>query len=191
LRDEQEAEDAMQQAYLLAYAHLGDFEGASAFSTWLTRIAVNEALACLRKRRHHGALDVTLDETQEDAEAAMESPLESPEDRAAAQETMRLLEQAVDRLPPIHRTAFILRDVEQLSTAETAASLGITEEAAKLRLHRARLALRDALAEAVGQTAPQAFAFLAPRCDRVVAAVMAAIEVQPPPAIGSPDPSAT
>ena len=172
LRDEQEAEDAMQQAYLQAYSHLREFEGASAFSTWLTRIAINEALACLRKRRR---LDL-VGEVPDVAEDVMSPSPRSPEDRAAARESMRLVELAVDGLAPMYRTAFVLREVEQLSTAETAASLGITEEAVKVRLHRARRSLRDALAETLGQSVPQAFAFLAPRCDRVVAAVMAAIE---------------
>jgi RNA polymerase sigma-70 factor, ECF subfamily len=106
----------------------------------------------------------------------MRSPPKSPEDRAVAQESLRLLELAVDELPPTYRTAFMLREVEQLSTAETAASLGITEEAVKVRLHRARLSLRDALAEGVGQSAPLASSFLAPRCNQMVATVMAAIE---------------
>lgn len=171
LRDEHEAEDAMQQAYLQAYDHLGEFAGASSFSTWLTRIAINEALACMRKGRRLSVVD----EIFEVAEDVMRSPSESPEDRAVAQESMHLLELAVDELTPPYRAAFMLREVEQLSTAETAASLGITEEAVRLRLHRARLALRDSLAATVGQSAPQAFSFLAPRCNRVVARVMAAL----------------
>lgn len=171
LRDEQDTEDAMQQAYLQAFAHLKDFEGTAAFSTWLTRIAFNEALASLRKR---GGAE-PLDGIREVDEDSMRSPLQSPEDRAVDQQSMRLLEEAVDRLLPIYRMTFMLREVEQLSTAETAASLGITEEAVKVRLHRARLSVRDSLAAAVGQTAPDAFSFLAPRCNRVVATVMAAI----------------
>lgn len=172
VRDEQEAEDAMQQAYLQAYTHLGEFEGASSFSTWLTRIAINEALAALRKGRRL----VAMDEVPEAADDVMRSPSEGPEERAVARESMRLVERAVDELPALYRTAFMLREVEQLSTAETAASLGITEEAVKVRLHRARLSLRGALAETVGEALPQAFSFFAPRCNRVVARVMAALE---------------
>lgn len=172
LRNEQEVEDTMQQAYLLAYAHLGEFAGASSFSTWLSRIAINEAFACLRKLGRLSAAD----EIPDFAEDIMRSPPESPEDRAVAQQSMRFLESAVDKLSPLYRTTFMLREVEQLSTAETSETLGITEQAVKIRLHRARLALRDALAATVGQSAPQAFAFLVPRCDRVVAAVMAVIE---------------
>jgi RNA polymerase sigma-70 factor, ECF subfamily len=172
LRNEQEVEDTMQQAYLLAYAHLGEFAGASSFSTWLTRIAINEAYACLRKLRRLSVVD----EIPDFAEDIMRSPPENPEHRAVAKQSMRLIESAVDKLPLPYRTTFVLRDVEQLSTAETSETLGITEEAVKTQLHRARLGLRDALAVTVGQSAPQAFAFLAPRCDRVVAGVMAAIE---------------
>lgn len=171
LRDEQEAEDAMQQAYLQAYAHLHEFEGKAVFSTWLTRIAVNEGLARLRKGRH---LEL-VEQLPDVAEDTMRSPARTPEERAVAREAVRLLELAVDRLPPGHRAAFMLREVEQLSTAETAASLGITEEAVKVRLHRARLSLRDTLAELVGEGAPRAFTFLAPRCNRVVGLVMSAI----------------
>lgn len=172
LRNEEEVEDTMQQAYLLAYAHLEEFAGASSFSTWLTRIAINEAFARLRKA---GRLSL-VDEIPDYAEDIMRSPPQSPEDRAVARESMRFLESAIDKLPPLYRTAFMLREVEQLSTTETSESLGITEEAVKVRLHRARLALREALASTVGQSAPQAFEFLVPRCDRVVAAVMATIE---------------
>lgn len=172
LRNEDEVEDTMQQAYLLAYAHLEEFAGASSFSTWLTRIAINEAFARLRKR---GRLSV-VDEIPDFAEDIMRSPPESPEARAVARQSMRFLESAIDKLPPLYRTTFMLREVEQLSTTETSERLGITEQAVKVRLHRARLALRDALAATVGQSAPQAFEFLVPRCDRVVAAVMATIE---------------
>ncbi len=105
----------------------------------------------------------------------MPAPPRDPEREAAAQESLRILERAVDRLPPAYRTVYMLREIEESSTADVAQALGITEEAVKVRLHRARLALRDALAEEVGQAAPQAFAFLAPRCDRIVSAVLASI----------------
>jgi RNA polymerase sigma-70 factor (ECF subfamily) len=170
LRDDAEAEDAMQQAYLLAYSHLADFAGESAVATWLTRIAVNAALARLRRR---GA-EPRLGEVQDASEEVMVAPADSPEDRAAARESVRRFEAAVERLHPAYRTVLLLREVEELSTAETAASLGISPEAVKVRLHRARLALRQALGEGA-EAAPEAFAFLAPRCDRVVAAVLVAI----------------
>ncbi|MGC3996694.1 MAG: RNA polymerase sigma factor [Anaeromyxobacter sp.] len=171
LRDEAEVEDAMQQAYVRAYVHLAEFRGEASFSTWLTRIAVNEGLGRLRAPVREVPLELGAD-------AATEGP--SPEEAAAARETMTLLERAIDGLAVHHRTVYVLREVEGLSTAEVARVLGITEDAAKVRLHRARLALRDGLAEAVGEAAPAAFRFLAPRCDRVVAAVMGALAVRGP-----------
>jgi len=178
LRKEQEVEDTMQQAYLLAYAHLGEYAGASSFSTWLTRIAMNEAFACLRKLRRL----TIVEEVPDFAEDVMRSPAESPEHQAVGQESLRLIESAVDKLPWLHRTAFMLRDVEQLSTDEASEILGISKQAVRVRLHRARRALPGALAVAVGRFAPgesalpQAFAFLGRRCDRMVAAIMAAID---------------
>jgi RNA polymerase sigma-70 factor (ECF subfamily) len=171
LRDEAEVEDAMQQAYLNAFVNLGDFAGAAAFSTWLVRIALNEALGRLRR----GARLEVVAEVPENAEALMEYPPGNPEDRAAAREAIHLLEAAVDRLPPAYRSVFMLREVQQLSTAEAAESLGLSEENVKVRLHRARLALKDALLAEVGPSAAAAFPFLAPRCNRVVAGVMARI----------------
>ncbi len=171
LRDEDEAEDAMQQAWLQAYLHLGAFQGSAAFSTWLVRIAANEALQRLRRRGPLAPVPLTDEGSEEDT---MRSG-DDPEERAAAREAIRLLERAVDALPPHHRLVFVLREVEGLSTAETAEALGIGEEAAKVRLHRARAALRDALEASLGEAAVEAFPFHAPRCDRIVARVMAAI----------------
>ena len=128
LRDEAEVEDAMQQTYLLAYSSLRGFAGASSFSTWLTRIAVNEALG---RRRRGGRLEVVA-EVPEGAASAVE------EDRAAAREAIRLVEQAVDRLPDDYRSVFMLREVQRLSTADTAGSLGLSEDAVKVRLRRSR-----------------------------------------------------
>ena len=174
LRDEDEVEDAMQQAWVQAYLHLGAFQGSAAFSTWLVRIAANEALQRLRRRGPIAPVPEV--EEQEDVMGRGEDP----EERAAAREALRLLERAVDALPPHHRLVFVLREVEGLSTAETAAALGIAEEAAKVRLHRARAALRRALEQTLGEAAVEAFPFHAPRCDRMVARVMEAIGGLPP-----------
>lgn len=165
LRDEAEVEDAMQQTYLIAHAHLGEFAGEAAFSTWLTRIAINEALGRLRRSGRTEQVGAT---GEEDAAGTDESP----EARAAAREAMALLHRAIDRLPPAHRVVFMLRDVEELSTAQAADVLGISDDLVKVRLHRARHALRRALAGAAGLGVAEAFPFLAPRCDRIVAAVM-------------------
>jgi RNA polymerase sigma-70 factor (ECF subfamily) len=169
LRDEDEVEDAMQQAWIQVYLHLGEFQGNSAFSTWLVRIAANEALQRLRKRGPLAPVAIT-----EDQEDTMSSG-QDPEQRAAAREAIELLERAVDALPPHHRLVFMLREVEGLSTADTAAALGIAEDAAKVRLHRAKAALRRSLEETVEGAAEDAFPFHAPRCNRIVERVMEAI----------------
>jgi RNA polymerase sigma-70 factor (ECF subfamily) len=171
LRDESEIEDAMQQTYLLAYAHLSDFAGASSFATWLTRIALHEALG--RARRPSRLVPVGDAGLPEDT---VKAPPESPEDHAASSEAARHLERCIDRLPAIYRAVVILRDVDQLTTAEAAEALGVTEETVRIRLHRARAALRAALAEDLARGAAEAFPFLAPRCDRVVTRVMAALD---------------
>lgn len=155
----------MQQTYLLAYARLGEFAGEAAFSTWLTRIAVNEALGRLRRSGRRARLDA-----QEPGGAPGRE--QSPEERAAAREVIAFLGGALDRLPPAHRLVFVLRDVEELSTAEAAEVLGISSALVKVRLFRARHALRAVLRRATGRPLAESFPFLAPRCDRVVAAVM-------------------
>jgi RNA polymerase sigma-70 factor, ECF subfamily len=166
LRDEDEVEDAMQEAWLHAYAHLDAFQGTAAFATWLVRIALNAALSRVRRR--------TRAAPGAPGEATME-PASDSEERASAREVVVLLERAIDGLAAPYRLVFVLRAVEGLSTAETAAALGITEAATKVRLHRARSALRRRLAGLVGRAAAEAFPFLAPRCDRVASSVMAAL----------------
>ena len=174
LRDEGEVEDAMQQTYLLAYAHLAEFSGASAFGTWLTRIALNEALGRVRRRAHLVAV-TTLDGSED----AVKGPGQDPEEGAARHEAGRLLERCIDGLSEDHRTVVMLRDVEGLTTAEVAEVLGVSDEAVRVRLHRARRALREAVSDEVGRSAIQAFPFEAPRCDRVVAGVFAALGPRP------------
>ena len=170
LRDEGEVEDAMQQAWLQVYLHLGEFAGTAAFSTWLVRIAANEALQRLRRRSPLTAL------SEEGEEDTVDTHAENPEERASSHEAVRLVERAVDELPAHYRSVFMLRDVEGLSTADAASALGIGEEAAKVRLHRARARLRESLTQLIDGAASEAFQFLAPRCNRMVAAVMSAIE---------------
>ena len=173
LRDEDEAEDVMQQAYVNAYANLRQFDRRARFSTWLTRIAVNEALARARRRGRYEALD-------ENALPAQETPMKTqrpsdPERQAFTKELGSLLEAAVDTLPDGNREVFVLRDIEGLSTAETAECLGVSDDVVKTRLSRARAALRRDLFERAGLAASNAFTFQRPRCDRVVAAVLARI----------------
>jgi RNA polymerase sigma-70 factor, ECF subfamily len=177
-RDEADVEDAMQQTYLQAYDALAGFEGASSFATWITRIALNVALGRVRQRTRLAAAEALAGSDDERAEG--------PEDDASRRESMELLERAIDRLPESYRVVFMLREVEQLSTADAAHALGTSEENVKVRLHRARLALRDLVATEVGVTAPKAFAFLAPRCDRVVASVLGVLGQKPRPTGGEP-----
>ena len=168
VHDEREAEDVMQQAYVNAYAHLRQFDRRAKFSTWLTRIAINEALARVRKARKLSPFD-----DDEDA-GRMASPAPpDPERMAFSAELRGLLELAVDALPDSSRAVFVLRQVEGLSTAETAEALELSEDVVRTRLSRARAAIRRDLYERAGLAASEAFRFLQPRCDRVVAAVFA------------------
>ncbi len=175
VKDEDEVEDVMQQAYVNAFLHLDQFEERSQFSTWLTRIALNEAFARRRKMRRTAQLTEAPPAFDEDRGAIMDtitSPLPDPERQAYAQEIHRLLEEAVDALPEAYRSVYMLRDVEGLSTSETEDGLGLREEVVKTRLHRARAMIRRSLAARVGASSASAFQFQAPRCDRVVAAVL-------------------
>jgi RNA polymerase sigma-70 factor, ECF subfamily len=170
LKEEDETIDVMQEAYVSAYTHLADFSGRARFSTWLTRIAVHEALGRLRKRKRLEPLDDTDSE-----DMLMVSPVTGPENSASDSELRVLLEEAVDALPETFRTTFVLRSVEQLSVAETAEVLGIPEETVKTRHHRARERLQHALTERVGGALPELFGFHRPRCDKVVAQVLGRI----------------
>ena len=167
IKDEADAEDVMQQAYINAFTHLNQFQDRAQFSTWLTRITVHEALARRRKRKP--------EEMSEDVMETLTSTQPDPERQAYAAELRGVLEAAVDSLPDTYRVVFMLRDIEGLSTSETAAGLELGEEAVKTRLHRARALVRRAIADRIGISSAEAFAFQAPRCDRVVAAVMSEI----------------
>jgi RNA polymerase sigma-70 factor (ECF subfamily) len=172
VRDDREAEDVMQQAYVNAYAHLRQFDHRAKFSTWLTRIAVNESLALTKRQGRSEPFD---EETTQAGEAIMFRAQPDPERQAFARELGALLESAVDALPDGNREVFVLREIEGLSTAETAGCLGVSEDVIKTRLSRARAALRRELLERAGLAASNAFRFERPRCDRIVAAVMARI----------------
>lgn len=167
-----EAEDVMQETYVRAYQHLAEFEGRARFSTWLTRIAIHEALARRRKHSHQESIDALPEWERNSMEASLTRPAPDPERQAFGHEIGRLIEDAVESLPGTYRVVFVLRDVEQMDTAEAAAALDLTEQAVKVRLHRARGLLRRALHKKLGDASPHAFEFHAPRCDRVVAAVM-------------------
>jgi len=177
LRGDHESEDAMQQAWLDAYSHLGQYQGTASFSTWVTRIALNEALGRTGRRPRMEAIDEVPEEDD-----AMRSKTQDPEGRAADSELGRMMEQAIDEVPDLYRSVFVLREIEGMSTADTALVLGASEEVVKVRLHRARLALRDGLYARAGSAAQGAFAFLGWRCDRMVANVLGRILGRPPAA---------
>jgi RNA polymerase sigma-70 factor (ECF subfamily) len=172
VRDEGEAEDVMQQAYVNAFTHLRQFNRQALFSTWLTRIAVNEALARVRRR---GRYDV-FDDADTPGEGLMPNEsADNPERLAFAGELRRLLEWAIDSLPNGMREVFMLREIEGLSTEETAECLAVSQDVVKTRLSRGRAMLRTLLLERTGATAAEAFRFERPRCDRVVAGALARI----------------
>jgi RNA polymerase sigma-70 factor (ECF subfamily) len=168
--DEGLIEELMQEAYVRAYTHLSDFGGRAQFSTWLIRIGVNEAMSRVRRAR--------LVPMQNDDVATLdvEAPKSDPERATADRQLGELLERAIDQLPDGYREVFVLRQVDGLSVAETAEVLGLTEEAVKTRAHRAHARLRGQLDALLDDTAKGAFRFYAPRCDRVVTAVMARIK---------------
>lgn len=170
LRDEREAEDVMQETYVNAYTHLAQFGRRARFSTWLTKIAVYEALARARRRGRYQPLDETS------PEAIMPTiPSPDPERQAFGRELGALIESAVDTLGDGYREVFMLRQVQGLTTAETADVLGVSEDVVKTRYSRARHALQRELLDSIGEASASAFTFGQERCDRVVAAVLARI----------------
>jgi RNA polymerase sigma-70 factor (ECF subfamily) len=162
LQNDADAEDAVQQAYLNAYGHLDQFEGRARFSTWLTRIAVYEALS--RRRR---ARDKPLGSSDDEQSGRAVSAAPDPERETYAGELNTLLESALDTLPHGYRSVFMLREIDGLNTAETARQLRVSEGTVKTRLHRARDLLQRKLHDV---TPAEAFRFDGRRCDRMVAA---------------------
>jgi len=166
LADDGEAEDVMQEAYVRAFRELAKFRGEARFSTWLTRIACHEALARARKRRR--LVPISGGERPDPpAETA------GPERELENRELHAVLRQAVEILPDPLRTVFCLREIEGLSTEETADALGLTVENVRVRLHRAKRSLRQALDERIGREVRRLYLFDGARCDRVVEGVFA------------------
>jgi len=177
-RDDAEAEDVVQETYLHAYAALGSFRGEAGLGTWLTRIALNEAVGRIRRRRNTTDLDVL--EAMPPAQILfLDGPpfgstmADDPERAAARRQLRGVIEAAVDHLPQPFRTVFVLRDMEGLSVEETALSLGLKPETVKTRLHRARRLLRRTLNERFSDTLSDTFPFAGARCDRIIARVEA------------------
>jgi RNA polymerase sigma-70 factor (ECF subfamily) len=150
----------MQEAYLRAFAKLDQFAGEAKFSTWLTKIAVYEALGRLRRAKSEEELPDTMKTD------------DNPERITYSRELRSVIERAVEGLPPLYRSVFVMREVDDLSVAETADCLGITQESVKTRLHRARSLLRSRLDRAIGSATSDAFSYLGSRCDRITASVM-------------------
>ena len=176
LKDRGEAEEAVQSAYVSAFASLDTFEGRSSLSTWLTRIVVNEALGRLRaQKRHRNQLEGAGVAVLEDyREAFMRGSEARPPDVALAREQMRrLLEQAVAMLPETFRTVFVLREVEGLSGEETAEALDLPVATVKTRLHRARRKLQQILAPQIGNALSETFPFAGADCAALTERVLA------------------
>ena len=168
LRRDDEAEDVVQHAYVAAYANLSQFRGEAKLATWLTRIAINEALGRVRKVQRS---EIALVEGGSDAVEKS-----TPEDATYRREIAALLERHIDELPDSLRVVFVMRDVEELNTAETAASLDISEEAVRVRLHRARHLLQERLSQIL-DSASEAYRFDGARCDRIVLSVATRLEL--------------
>jgi RNA polymerase sigma-70 factor (ECF subfamily) len=173
LRDVDEIEDVIQQAYLQAFTHLDQFGGNARWSTWVCRIAINEALARIRQRGRFVSIDAASEESMADFSKA---PNSDPERAVAGREFGHLVERAIDGLPDIYRSVLILREVEEMTTEETAAVLDVEVDVIKTRLHRARAALRASIENRVGEQMKNAYTFGNERCDRVVAAVLAKLK---------------
>jgi RNA polymerase sigma-70 factor (ECF subfamily) len=173
LRDDAEAEDAMQQAWLATYTHLAQFRAEARFTTWMLRIAVNEALGRLRQRKR--LVLVTADVDVEDSmhSDGADARGGNPERQMSARQLGAVLEGLVVALPDNLRLVFVMREIDGLSTNEVAAVLALSEDNVKTRLHRAKAALRDKLTAQMGAAAVQLWRFDAPRCDIVVHGVMA------------------
>jgi len=181
LGDDAEAEDALQEAYLLAYRTIGGFRGDSKLSTWLARVVANEALGRLRKQVRRAAIvplqaGVEVDEINSTTEGSMDK---GPENAARRAEMRKLLEKRIDALPGAYRPVFMLRAVEEYSVDETAAILEIPAATVRSRFHRARSLLREGLASEVDLAYEEVFGFAGERCNRIVAAVMQRIAKGP------------
>ncbi len=176
LKDDAEAEDAVQEAYLLAYRAMGAFRGDAKLSTWLVRIVVNESIG-RRRRRDRRAEVIELNggsgANGDAPEAAMREPSPEQPDRAALRAEMRrILEANIDRLPDAFRSVFVLREVEEMTVEEAAGCLGIPQATVRTRHFRAKSLLREALAREIDFSLEDAFSFAGARCDRIVAGVL-------------------
>jgi RNA polymerase sigma-70 factor (ECF subfamily) len=180
LRDDAEAEDALQEAYIQAYRSLGSFRAEAKLSTWLARIVANEALMRLRKQaRRAEIVPMQPAASAADVEQVMDTNIDkAPQTNVERAEMRRLLEAQIDALPEAYRAVFMLRAVEEMSVEETAAVLELPLATVRTRLFRARSLLREALAQKIDLACEDAFSFAGERCDRVVARVLARLDLK-------------
>ncbi|MER9058066.1 RNA polymerase sigma factor [Mesorhizobium sp. M0213] len=169
VRNDSEAEDIVQEAYVSAFAHLESFRGDASLATWLSRIVINEALGRLRNRRRMVAMP---ENPQAEIIRFPLNPSDDPERTMAQRQILELVERATDSLPDVYRIVFVARVIEGLSIEETAELLGVRPETIKTRLHRARALVRKALDDQIGPVLLDAFPFAGRRCERLTNAVM-------------------
>lgn len=174
IRNDSEAEDIVQEAYVLAFAHLANFRGESSLGTWLSRIVINEALGRLRTGRRKADVLRPIGDSHDATVIQFPLPasVDDPERMMAQRQILNLVERATDNLPDIYRTVFVARVIEGLSVEETADLLGLRPETVKTRLHRARHLVRKQLHEQIGPVLLDAFPFAGRRCARLAASVM-------------------
>ena len=178
VKEDAEAEDVLQEAYLLAFRNIGKFRGESSLATWLTRIVVNEAIARSRKTSRRAEVIQIGGEPEMDnatAEATMNQTTEQPEQAMQRTEVRRLIEKKIDGLPEAFRTVFVLRALEEMTVEETAACLDIPEATVRTRYFRAKGLLRESLSREIDFAVADAFSFDGARCDRIVAGVLARV----------------
>ena len=187
LKDDADAEDALQDGYLDAYRHMADFRGGSQLGTWLTRIVINQALMRLRRQKRHRVVvpfedrfATATEPRQTEADVADEQT-ESPQSATLRGEIRRFLELKIDELPTAFRTVFVMREVEDMTIQETAECLAIPAATVRSRLFRARALLRAALARDMDIAAVDVFGFAGARCDRIVAGTLARVRAADEP----------
>jgi RNA polymerase sigma-70 factor (ECF subfamily) len=179
LKDDAEAEDAVQDGYLDAYRHISDYRGEAQVTTWLTRIVINRALMRLRRHKRERAVVRFPDGRDADAGARPElvdRTAESPASATLRGEIRTVVESRIDALPAAFRTVFVMRDVEEMTVQETADCLGIPAATVRTRLFRARALLRDALARDIDGATLEVFGFAGQRCDRIIGRVLVALK---------------
>jgi RNA polymerase sigma factor (sigma-70 family) len=174
VKDDDEAEDVMQEGYIRAYEHLGGFEKRSKFSTWITRIVINESLARIRKKSRVTYIDPQPAGDDYSVYHSTPSGMQDPEQRTINKELKVLLEKAVDGLPEKYRSVYMMREIEKISVIETGECLGLTESNVKVRLNRAKEMLRETLSAMYNDG--ELFPFNLVRCDRIVANVLQRVE---------------